>query len=98
MSTTLVFDGLSKRFGSTVAVDDLSARVRPGAVTGFLGPNGSGKTTTLRMLLGLVRPTAGTATFDGRRYDELAAPAREVDAADRLLAIERLEKPFGFNC
>ena len=78
MGTTLVLDGLTKRFGATLAVDGLSARVRPGAVTGFLGPNGSGKTTTLRMLLGLVRPTAGTATFDGRRYDELTSPAREV--------------------
>ena len=78
MSTTLVFDGLTKRFGPTLAVDRLTATVRPGAVTGFLGPNGSGKTTTLRMLLGLVRPTAGTATFDGRRYEELKAPVREV--------------------
>jgi ABC-2 type transport system ATP-binding protein len=78
MSTTLILDGLTKRFGSTLAVDGLTARVRPAAVTGFLGPNGSGKTTTLRMLLGLVRPTAGTATFDGRRYDELEHPAREV--------------------
>ena len=78
MGTTLVFEGLTKRFGSTLAVDGLSARVRPGAVTGFLGPNGSGKTTTLRMLLGLVRPTSGAATFDGRRYDELRAPTREV--------------------
>ena len=78
MGTTLVFDGLTKSFGTTLAVDGLTAEVRPGAVTGFLGPNGAGKTTTLRMLLGLVRPTAGTATFDGRRYEELAAPAREV--------------------
>lgn len=78
MTTTLVFDGLSKRFGGTAAVEDLSATVRPGRVTGFLGPNGAGKTTTLRMLLGLVRPTSGTATFDGKRYDELVAPAREV--------------------
>jgi ABC-2 type transport system ATP-binding protein len=49
-------------------------------VTGFLGPNGSGKTTTLRMLLGLVEPTKGTATFDGRRYGELAEPVRHVGA------------------
>ena len=53
MSTTLVFDHLTKRFGATTAVDDLSATVRPGRVTGFLGPNGAGKTTSLRMLLGL---------------------------------------------
>ena len=49
---------LSKRFGPVTAVDGLSFEVEPGVVTGFLGPNGSGKTTTLRMLLGLVRPTA----------------------------------------
>ena len=78
MSTTLRFEGLTKRFGTTLAVDDLTAEVRPGAVTGFLGPNGAGKTTSLRMLLGLVTPTAGTATFDGKRYAELTAPAREV--------------------
>ncbi|MCW2714003.1 MAG: transporter ATP-binding protein [Frankiales bacterium] len=78
MTTTLVFDALTKRFGDTAAVEGLTATVHPGRVTGFLGPNGAGKTTTLRMLLGLVRPTSGTATFDGRRYDELSAPVREV--------------------
>ena len=78
MATTLLVNGLTKRFGSTVAVDDLTATVRPGRVTGFLGPNGAGKTTTLQMLLGLVRPTSGTATFDGRAYEDLAAPTREV--------------------
>ena len=78
MSTTLVFDHLTKHFGATTAVEDLSATVRPGRVTAFLGPNGAGKTTTLRMLLGLVRPTSGSATFDGRTYAELADPVREV--------------------
>ncbi len=78
MATTLIFEGLSKRFGATLAVDDLSATVHPGRVTAFLGPNGAGKTTALRMLLGLVRPTAGSATFDGKRYDELRAPSNEV--------------------
>ena len=73
--------GLTKRFGKTVAVDDLSFRVRPGAVTGFLGPNGAGKTTTLRILLGLVHPTAGTATIAGRRYADLDAPLHRVGAA-----------------
>lgn len=67
--------GLTKRFGSVVAVDDVTARVVPGQVTAFLGPNGAGKTTTLRMLLGLVRPTAGKALLDGRRYDEPRVPA-----------------------
>ncbi len=78
MSTTVQLDGLTKRFGPTLAVDGLTATVRPGRVTGFLGPNGAGKTTSLRMLLGLVRPTSGTATFDGRTYAQLTAPTREV--------------------
>ena len=63
--------GLTKRFGSFVAVDDLSFDVEPGRITGFLGPNGSGKTTTLRMLLGLVHASSGTATIDGSRYVDL---------------------------
>ena len=71
---------LSKDFGSVKAVDDLSFEVVSGRVTGFLGPNGSGKTTTLRILLGLVSSSAGTATFGGRRYTELDHPARHVGA------------------
>ncbi len=51
-----------------------------GRVTGFLGPNGAGKTTTLRILLGLVHPTGGSATINGRRYADLANPARAVGA------------------
>jgi ABC-2 type transport system ATP-binding protein len=70
--------GLTKRFGRTVAVDELSFTVQPGRVTGFLGPNGSGKSTTMRLLLGLDRPQAGTATFGGRRYHDLPHPLREV--------------------
>ena len=73
-------DGLTKRFGAITAVEDLSLELGAGTVTGFLGPNGAGKTTTLRMLLGLVAPTSGRATFDGRRYAELAEPARHVGA------------------
>ncbi len=73
--------GLTKHFGETVALDDLTFSVRPGVVTGFLGPNGSGKTTTLRCLLGLVTPTSGTATIDGRPYRDLEHPARTVGAA-----------------
>ena len=72
---------LTKRFGDVLAVDDLSFDVRPGRVTGFLGPNGSGKTTTLRMLLGLVEPTQGTSTISGRPYRDLRAPQRAVGAA-----------------
>ena len=72
--------GLSKRFGDLIAVDDLSFVAREGAVTGFLGPNGAGKTTTLRMLLGLATPTAGSATIGGQPYRQLADPFRHVGA------------------
>jgi ABC-2 type transport system ATP-binding protein len=80
VTKTIELRGLTKRFGATVAVDDLTATIVPGSVTAFLGPNGAGKTTTLRMLLGLVAPTAGTATIDGRRYEKLPEPVREVGA------------------
>ena len=71
---------LTKRFGSVEAVADLSFEIRAGRVTGFLGPNGAGKSTTLRALLGLIHPTSGTATFDGRRYQQLEDPSGRVGA------------------
>jgi ABC-2 type transport system ATP-binding protein len=70
--------GLTKRYGSTLAVDRLSFDVRPGQVTGFLGPNGSGKSTTMRMAMGLDRPDGGSVTISGRRYHDLPWPLREV--------------------
>ena len=69
---------LSKRYGATTAVDDLTFSVRPGTVTCFLGPNGAGKSTTICAIVGLDRPTSGTATIDGRRYADLTAPLHEV--------------------
>ncbi|HXB46215.1 MAG TPA: ATP-binding cassette domain-containing protein [Streptosporangiaceae bacterium] len=71
---------LSKRFGDKVAVDRLSFQVQPGRVTGFLGPNGAGKSTTMRLILGLDHPNGGSATINGKRYAELAAPLRTVGA------------------
>ena len=71
---------LTKKFGDVAAVHDLTFSVQPGEVTGFLGPNGSGKTTTMRMILGLNRPTSGSATVNGKNYRELAAPLTEVGA------------------
>jgi ABC-2 type transport system ATP-binding protein len=71
---------LTKRYGDTLAVDDLSFSVEPGKITGFLGPNGAGKTTTMRMILGLDRPTKGTVTVNGRAFGQLAWPMREVGA------------------
>jgi ABC-2 type transport system ATP-binding protein len=76
----ITIEGLTKRFGEVVAVDDLSFEGNHGTVVGFLGPNGAGKTTTLRTLLGLVSPTAGTARIDGRPYRELADPVHHVGA------------------
>jgi len=73
-------EDLTKRFRSTLAVDDLSFKVREGAITGFLGPNGAGKTTTLRIVLGLVRPTSGSARVLGKPYRALDAPLRQVGA------------------
>jgi ABC-2 type transport system ATP-binding protein len=78
---TLVFEAVTKRFGTVQAVTDLSFTVEPGRVTGFLGPNGAGKSTSLRILLGLVTPTAGRATIGGMRYAALPDPVRHVGAA-----------------
>lgn len=80
-SSDITINGLTKSFGTVRAVDDLTFTVSPGRVTGFLGPNGSGKTTTLRMLLGLVEPTAGSALIGGRHYADLTSPGRTVGAA-----------------
>jgi ABC-2 type transport system ATP-binding protein len=72
--------GLTKQFGSTVAVSDLTFTVQPGRVTGFLGPNGSGKSTTMRCILGLDRPSAGECRVLGQPYAELDQPLRSVGA------------------
>ncbi|GAA1346274.1 ABC transporter ATP-binding protein [Saccharothrix algeriensis] len=72
--------GLTKRYGNTVAVDNLTFTIAPGRVTGFLGPNGAGKSTTMRMILGLDRPTSGKVLIDGRPYAQLDRPLRTVGA------------------
>ena len=71
-------EGLTKRFGASTVVEDVSFRCQPGTITGFLGPNGAGKTTTMRMLCGLSRPDAGAATVLGGPYAELPNPGRRV--------------------
>src|SRR5258707_1783774 len=79
--------GLTKRYGATVAVDDLSFDVKPGTVTGFLGPNGAGKSTTMRMILGLDAPTSGDVTVNGKHYADHQAPLHEVGAMLEARAI-----------
>ncbi|MDT4902813.1 MAG: type transport system ATP-binding protein [Pseudonocardiales bacterium] len=74
----ITVEHISKRYGGTTAVADVSFACTPGTVTGFLGPNGAGKSTTLRILCGLARPTTGQATILGRPYRDLDQPARRV--------------------
>lgn len=70
--------GLTKVFGDVQAVSDATFTIPFGAVTGFIGGNGSGKTTTMRMILGLVQPTAGEALIDGQSFHNLTEPRRVV--------------------
>src|SRR3954469_7564071 len=72
--------GLTKRYGKTLAVNNLSFSVAAGQVTGFLGPNGAGKSTTMRMILGLDNPTGGQVTIGGKKYHQLKEPLRPVGA------------------
>src|SRR5262245_42032402 len=78
----LVTHDLTKRYGGRAAVDNLSIEVPAGVVAGFIGPNGAGKTTTMAMLLGLVRPTAGTATVLG---ESLGGPAAYLGRVGALI-------------
>ena len=80
MSAAIEIRGLTKRYGRTIAVDDLSFEVAAGRVTGFVGPNGAGKSTTMRVLLGLDAPDAGEVYVSGMRYRDLVAPLMEVGA------------------
>ena len=78
--TDVTARGLTKTFGRVTAVRDMSFTAPAGKITGFLGPNGSGKTTTLRMSLGLVQPTEGTVLIGGVPYSQLDHPRRRVGA------------------
>ena len=69
---------LTKRYGSTTAIDGIDFTVEPGKVTGLLGPNGAGKSTTMRMVVGLDRPSSGSVIVNGKPYREHKAPLREV--------------------
>ncbi len=71
-------EGLTKRYGAFLAVDDVTFSVEPGSVTGFLGPNGAGKSTSMRMMCGLTPATGGTTTVLGRPYRDIPNPGRHV--------------------
>ena len=73
-------DRLTRRYGAVTAVDDLSFTLEPGSITGLVGANGAGKSTTMRMLLGLAKPTSGRALIDGHPYAELEHPTTVVGA------------------
>lgn len=74
------FSGLTKRYGDIAAVEDLTFTLATGRVTGFVGSNGAGKSTSMRVLLGLTRPTSGSVTIDGQQYADLTDPIRSVGA------------------
>jgi ABC-2 type transport system ATP-binding protein len=79
MKPTIHVQGLTKRYGSTTAVDNVTFSVRPGEVTGFIGPNGAGKSTTMRIILGL-DAAAGTVMINGERYHDLVDPLKTIGA------------------
>ena len=74
----ITIDNLTKTYGHTIVVDDITFEAEAGRVTGFLGPNGAGKSTSMRMIVGLTAPTSGTATIAGRRFADLPNPGRAV--------------------
>ena len=76
--SVIEFSDLVKRYGGVPAVNHLTAQALPGRITGFLGPNGAGKSTALKCLLGLAKPTSGSASFGGKRYHELDKPLFQV--------------------
>ncbi len=74
----IICEGLTKRYGAHLAVDDVTFAVEPGSVTGFLGPNGAGKSTSMRIMCGLTPATAGHATVMGMPYRDIPNPGRHV--------------------
>src|SRR5215218_9854134 len=84
---------LTKRYGDSTAVHSLSSTIAPGTVTGFLGPHGAGKSTTMRMIMGLDRPAS--VTVDGTPYQQHRAPLREVGALLEASAVHpRPQRPL----
>src|SRR5215213_11867255 len=74
----IIVDSLTKKYGGFTAFDHVTFQAEPGRVTGFLGPNGAEKSTTMRILVGLTPASSGTTTVLGRRYADLPNPGREI--------------------
>ncbi|MDG5758890.1 ABC transporter ATP-binding protein [Natronococcus sp. A-GB1] len=94
----IVANALTKRYGDTIAVDDLTLEVEPGSIYGFLGPNGAGKTTTIRLLTALTLPTSGSGTVAGvpisnreALVDRIGYLPESPPIAEQLTAREQLE-------
>ena len=85
--------GLTRRYGSVLAVSDLSFSIKEGEIVGFLGPNGAGKTTTMNMLTGCLRPSAGTIMLGGFDIDTDAAEARKKIGYLPGKKLQRLHRP-----
>jgi ABC-2 type transport system ATP-binding protein len=88
MEAAIEIYGLRKRFGLTQALDGMTFMVPPGQVTGFVGPKGAGKSTTMRVVVGLDAPDAGTATIGGRPYHSLRNPLRHVGSLLGAVALQ----------
>src|SRR6185437_10253555 len=78
LCSMILVEGLTRAYGSFIAVDNISFECRPGTVTGFLGPNGAGKTTTMRVMVGLTPATHGEVTIGGLHYKDIPNPGRHV--------------------
>ena len=86
-------EGLTRAYGSFIAVDDISFECKPGTVTGFLGPNGAGKTTTMRVMVGLTPATRGDVTIGGMHYRDIPNPGRHVGVLLDASARDPLRPP-----
>ncbi|WFA09297.1 ATP-binding cassette domain-containing protein [Tissierella sp. Yu-01] len=87
---------ITKRYDEKIVLNNLSLCLKEGVVTGFLGPNGAGKTTTMRSILGLVTPTSGTVIINGRSYQELEYPLKEIGVLINANAIDERLTPFQY--
>src|SRR5664280_2857013 len=87
---SLIIDSVSKRFGEVQALDDVSLEIKPGEVFGFLGANGAGKTTAMRLVLDILRPDSGTITWNGTLNSEVPGLYAKMNVLDQLVFFAKL--------